>query len=217
MAALMELDGLPAAALNRPELSKGLESGDIEAVVQWALSRTGRLPWSNPHDSELSLDRGLTAQPRRKPRGHWYLVEACAGLNFGAARVVMMKNPGADAAMVIEAIKALPPEQSSLVLSFARSKSRPNALVGVEPRQITKIVSWRKAAKLRRKKHKGRHKPVTITVWEPCDPGAICAARAAYAAWHAGMMALVTTLKGELKRWPHLEFSVSATPWEPIP
>jgi len=192
-------------------------SGDIETIVQWAIKRTGRLPWSNSTDAELSLDRGLTAQPRRKPRGRWYLVEACAGLNFGFGRVYPMKTPGSDAAMVIEAIKRLPAEQASAVLMFARARRRPDWVEDLPlPRPVYRAD---KAGEVKVVRHKGwgrkkRNVPPYCPLHWPLDPEAICAARRVYSLWHAGMTRLAQLLDGELTRWRNVHFAARPAPWD---
>ena len=195
-------------------------AADIETVVQWALSRTGKLPWSNPRDEELSLDRGLTAQPKRKPRGSWLLVYACAGLKLGGHRpIVPVMSPGTDAAMVIEAIKRLPAEQASAVLMFARAARRPDWIENPPgPRPIYRQGS-KDEVKIIRHKGSGRKKrnvPPYCPLYWPLDPEAICAARRAYSLWHAGLTRLCAALSGQLKRWPSIGFDVSSAPWERV-
>lgn len=176
---------------------------DIEVLVQWAVARSGRLPWDRTRDRELMFDQGLTAKPRHRLPASWVLAEACAGLRHNGRALPALMRPGPDAERVIEAVKRLDPATAATILCCARSKIRPDCMVGVEPRRVP-----------RRVRSKKRHKAVTRMFWYPCDPAAICAARAIYARWHAGMMALLAALRGRLEAWNINGFGAAAQPWE---
>lgn len=177
---------------------------DIEQLVQWALAETGYLPWRNPTDEDLAMDHGLDVIPKGtralyRPSGGIAL-KVRGGMPFDANRV-------------IEAIKSLDAATASQIIACGKEKIRPNCLAGVEPRQVLKTIGWRKAAK-RRKGRKTNRKPVQVWVWEPVEPQAICAARAAYTRWHDGMTALVGMLKDQLTHWRITGFGAPRGPWK---
>lgn len=176
---------------------------DIEVLVQWAISFTGNLPWRNPTDNDLAIDHGWTCVPK-----------ATRGLYQQSGGVLLKASGGisGDAALIVAAIKALPAAMAAQVITHAREQTRPNPLVGITPIRIEKTVAWRKAKKKPGRK-KG-HRPVKITVWYPCGPEAICAARADYALWHEGLSLLVTSLTGRLEHCRLSGFAAPARPWE---
>lgn len=205
-------DLLGAIALDgcqgQPSKPSSIERGgplrvDIEFVVQWAVARSGRLPWDNARDSELMFDQGLTAKLRRRPPADWQLSQALAGLRRERRPLPAMMVPSGDAERVIAAIKRLPPAAASTVLICARGKIRPDCMLGVEPARVPREVRCKK-----------RHKLVTRMFWEPCDPASIRAARDTYAAWHAAMRRLVDDLWGALDAWQINGFAAPARPWE---
>ena len=99
----------------------------IEALLHWAFApgRTGGTAWQvNP---ALSLDKGLTYRPKRRPRVTWLLAEACAGMRVSSG--VGMKISALsddDAALVGSAVNALPLRLAERVRLHARGKSRPD-------------------------------------------------------------------------------------------
>lgn len=187
--------------------SKGSRSGplpvDIEFVVQWAVARSGRLPWDNARDAELMFDQGLTARLRRRPPADWLTATLTAGLRRERRPLPAIMRPSGDAELVIAAIKRLPPAAAQTVLVCARAKIRPDCMLGVEPVRVPRQV-----------RSKRRHKLVTRMAWEPCDPSSIRAAREGYQAWHAAMRCLAEQLRGALEAWQINGFGAPARPWE---
>jgi hypothetical protein len=181
---------------------------DIEVVVQWAVARSGRLPWDNARDQELSFDRGLTVRPKRRAPGSWALAEACAGLTYQGRPLKAVMHPGPDADRVLAAIRRLDPAAAATVLSCARAGIRPDCMLGIEPRRVAVVLSWRKG------RRKGGHRPIVKMQWEPCAPEAICLARATYERWHAAMRVLSIALKGTLEAWEINGFAAPLRPWE---
>lgn len=182
---------------------------DIEALVYWALSRTGRLPWDRARDKELAFDRGVTAKPRTAPPGNWALAEACAGLKLGNNRPLPAHiDPGPDAHRVLAAIRALDPKSASLVLACGRTQIRPDWMEGIEPRQVEKRRSWRRC--------KGGQSRIRL-VWEPCHPDAIRAAHESYTRWHEALITLAFRLRDGLDGWQINGLAAPAEPWATTP
>lgn len=185
----------------------GKEPVDIEHLIQWAVSRTGRLPWEGTRDVDLFFDRGLTAKPRRRPPGNWIIAAACAGMRFGSGRVMAPKMvPGGDAERVIAEIKALPADQAALVLRHGRQRSRPDWMEGIEPRRVERRI-------YPKRRGKRTHRPVVIWIWEPEPPTVVAAARAAYRSWHDGLATVAARLDGQLDRWSPRGPVVLREPW----
>lgn len=179
---------------------------DIEILVQWAIARSGRLPWDNARDTQLMFDQGLTARPRRRPPSSWIIAEACAGVSYQGRPVRAVMRPGPDADRVIAAIRALPPAAAATVISCARGKIRPDCMVGVVARRVPV------------ERHNRRtHRKGLRMVWQPCAPEAICLARATYERWHAALTSLSLTLKGGLDAWQVNGFAAPARPWDEAP
>lgn len=176
---------------------------DIEFLVQWAVARSGRLPWDRTRDRELMFDQGLTAKPRHRMPSSWVLAEACAGLRHNSRALPAIMRPGPDAERVIEAIKRLNPSTAANILACARAKIRPDCMLGIEPRRVPRSYRGRKS-----------HRRAIRMEWEPCTPEAICAARAIYMQWHVGMTALAECLRGGLEAWDINGFRAPAQPWE---
>lgn len=177
---------------------------DIEALVQWAMEETSakHLPWRNPSPRALAMDHGWTCIPKGVSR------------EYHGAEVVLRVGTDHDAITVVEAIKALDdPAVAAQIIACGRGNLRPECHLNVEPRRVEKIVSWRKAAK-KKKGNKKNRKPVRTSVWEPCSPEAICAARDAYKRWHDGLTNLARVLDGQLSRWKVTGLRASAKPWE---
>ena len=184
----------------------GKEPIDIEHLVQWAIGRTGRLPWEGTRDVELFFDRGLTAKPRRRPPTSWVIAEACAGMRLGSGRALAPKKvPGNDAERVIEGIKALPADQAGLILRHGRARTRPDCMIGIEPRRVEKKI-------YPKKRRKRAHRPVIVFVWEPEAPATIAAAREEYRRWREGLGILAAGLRG-LERWRICGPEAAAEPW----
>jgi len=185
----------------RPALAPRLAGGavDIEALVQWAIAQTGYLPWRNPSAEDLAMDHG------------WDCVPKSARALYQQSGGIALKCKGGiavEAVIVVQAIKALPAAMAAQVIPHAREASRPNALIGIEPRRVGKKVYGRK----RNGKRRGR--PATVMSWAPCSPEAICDARSAYSLWHAGLSRLAKVLMGQLTHWEINGFAAPAAPWE---
>lgn len=161
-----------------PGYADRLRAGvDLEEAVQWAAGRPRYLPWRNPTHADLALDHDWDAR--------------CKGADalYQPSRGIALRATGdlsAEALTIIAAINALPDRVGSIIKECARGKTRPDCMLGIEPRQVAKKISWRKATRRDRNRRRNR-KPVLVQVWEPCSPEAICAARAAYTRWHDAM------------------------------
>lgn len=176
---------------------------DAEQLIQWAIARSGRLPWANAADRELAFDRGITAKPSRPPHVTWSEAEVCAGLRLANGRALYGKMmPGPDGARVLTAIAMLEPATAAMVIACGRSKIRPDWMPGIEPRRVPRV---RLARKRRRK--------VITMVWEPCDPGVIRAARNAYRRWHCAVDQIRWDLQPTLESWEICGFAAPAAPW----
>lgn len=219
MSGVMELASKPVAEASFRS-APPITDGDIVAIVRWALSRTGRLPWRNPADWELSLDQGLTVRCR-KDRGRWYLVEA--GVAEMAARDRLpggptpSRVPGHDAAAVVAAIKALSPRMASLILSHGNAGTVPEWIDDDRPpqpvyRDPPRQHEIRIVDRIGPKRKQQRVPPFCPLAW-PVSFEAICASQEVYSTWHAGMTALATALDGALRRWPRVRFDLPAEPW----
>lgn len=193
-----------------PARAPAPQPADIEWLAQYALSRTGNLPWACDRDKELAFDRGLTVKPKKRQMISWTLAEACAGLRVGKDRPLPAKlDPGPDAEKIIAAIKRLDPKTASLVIGCARTKIRPDWTVNgvIEPSQTPKWVYPKK-----RNRKKGHTKTLKM-VWD-VDPGAIRAAREVYERWHEGMLRLWVMLDGELSGFAINGLAAPAWPWK---
>jgi hypothetical protein len=180
---------------------------DIERLVQWAVARSGKLPWDRTRDRELAFDRGLTARHRRRPRTIWLLAEATAGLSFGRGRSAPARmTPSPDAEQVFAAIKRLDPAVVASVIACARSKIRPDWMPGVEPKLVPREVS-------RKHKRGHRRKLQVRLVWEPCDPAVVRAVRDQYGRWHKALSTLLSALRGALDGWELTGFEAPSEPW----
>jgi hypothetical protein len=169
---------------------------DIETLVQWAVQQSGHLPWRGVDDRELMYDYGYTALQRQAPP------RRSSGRQL--ARAV-----GQDAAAVIAAVQALDGGVAAVVIACARAGIRPDWMPGVAPRLVPKPVYERI-----RRRGKKRHRRSVRIVWEPCDPQAICAARAVYRRWHAALRGLIAPLAGNLSDWNITGLAAPAEPWE---
>lgn len=185
-------------------MSRGI---DVEFLVQWAVARSGRLPWDRTRDRELAFDRGLTAKYRRRPPANWSLAAACAGIRIEGRAVPALMQPGPDVVRVIEAIKRLDGGVAEVVIACARAKRRPDWFEGIEPQRVARTIYPR------RRNGRLAHRQVTLMVWSPCDPGKIRAARQVYAAWHAALGRLAGELDGRLDAWQVNGFRAPASPW----
>lgn len=206
---LLPRDSSPADCPATVEPDRGAPRPvDIEVLVQWAIARSGRLPWDNARDTQLMFDQGLTARPRRRPPSSWVIAEACAGVSHQGRPLRAVMRPGPDAERVIAAIRHLPPAAAATVISCARGKIRPDCMVGVEAKRVAVVMSWRKG------KRRGGHRPIVKMQWDPCAPEAICLARATYERWHAALTSLSLTLEGGLDAWQINGFAAPARPWD---
>lgn len=178
---------------------------DIEALIAWALRRSGRLPWLRAGDRELAFDRGFDAMPRRRPNIGWVLAEACAGLHFAGRGNWAMMSPGPDAAQVVAAIRRLPADVAAMVIACGRAGIRPDWMEGVEPRQVPKS-----------RRDRRRHRRGRVMVWEPCHPDAICQARDAYRRWWHGIVQVSASV-GPLAQWEISTILAPPEPWLLMP
>ena len=178
---------------------------DIEALVSWAVRRSGALPWGGTRDRELMFDQGLTAKAKRKPHVDWATAEACAGIAFNGRPIRSRMTPGPDGARVLLAIGMLDPAAAALVLACGRGGIRPDWMPGVEPRLVAKSKRCRKG-----------HRRRLAAVWEPCSPEAIRLARDAYRRWHAALTRLADQLDGALDVWEIAGFAAPGEPWRPV-
>lgn len=195
--------GVMSAPLVR-RLSPSAGAIDIEALVQWAMGETSarHLPWRNPSARALAMDHGWTCIPKGVSR------------EYHGADILLPIPTDPDAIAVVAAIEALDdPALAAQIIACGRANLRPECYLGVEPRRVEKVISWRKAAK-KKKGKKTNRRPVRIVVWEPCEPAAICAARDAYSRWHAGLTVLMRLVSGKLNRWQTTGFRAPARPWE---
>lgn len=175
---------------------------DVEALITWALQRSGRLPWANARDRELAFDSGLTARPRKAPHVTWGTAEACAGLRFDGRSLRAMMTPGPDASRVLLAIGRLEPGTAALVIACGRAGIRPDWMPGVEPRQVQRAKRCRK-----------KHRKIAVPVWEPCSPDTIRVARDAYRRWRAGVAEVWRQLADALESWEIDGFAAPIDPW----
>lgn len=177
---------------------------DVEFVLQWAIARSGRLPWDRTRDRELAFDGGLTARPRRRPPANWTLAAACAGIRVEGRATPAMMRPGDDAELVIAAIRQQAGGEAEIVIACARAKRRPDWFEGVLPQQVERPLSWRRA--------RPGQKRVTLA-WQPCSPAEIRAARERYCRWHAALVRLAHSLSGRLEAWEINGPAAPAEPW----
>lgn len=181
---------------------------DIEALLQWAVARSGRLPWRRDHPSELSMNRGITARPRKSEKIGWatagIMVVTVSGRRQGS---IVMRRPGPDAALVIDAIMRLEPAVAAVVLACARSRIRPDWMDGVVPQRVMRPIYGYK----RNRRRRGR--PLMAPAWHPCSPADVQAARDSYTRWHMALLALVEDVGGTLASWRITGCDVPATPW----
>lgn len=169
---------------------------DAELLLQWAIERSGRLPWSGVSDKDLAFDHGWTARPRGTAQYH-------------AAPITLRCSPSEDAAAVIAAINALEPQAALSVTACARNKIRPNWLPGVVPERIA-------TQGYRRKRGKAKHRTTTIIVWHPCDPLTLEAAHSAYTRWHKAVTSIADLLKGQLENFEIRTFLAPEAPWNKV-
>jgi hypothetical protein len=190
---------------NGPQTVRGASRPlDVELVVQWAIARSGRLPWDRARDRELAFDQGLSARPRRRPPTSWALASACAGIRLEGRPTPAIMQPGPDAELVIEAIKALEGGAAEIVIACARGRCRPDWFEGVEPRQVERPRKHQRGANC------GHHG----STWSPCSPAQIRAARDRYRCWHAALGRLASVLAGRLEAWEINGPAAPAEPWE---
>lgn len=178
---------------------------DIEALLQWAVSRSGRLPWRRDDEKQLTLNP-YDARPKRRDKIGWGTAEVYALNVNGRTRVLAPRRriPGADAERALVAIAMLgDPALSEQVRACARARIRPDWMPGVEPRRVE-----------HKRRHRKKHRPVARFEWEPCSPAELQAARDAYSRWHAALLRLADTLQGELQGWRISGFAAPPHPWQ---
>jgi hypothetical protein len=206
----------PPLALTHPlpPRAPAPQPADIEWLAQYALSRTGNLPWARGRDRELAFDRGLTVNLDRGSMVTWGLAEVCAGIQLGGGRPLPARmTPDDDTITIIEAIKALGPKTASTIIECARAKIRPEWRVSghAEAQLIIREQVYGKKKKGKHWKRVGR--PRTIQIWDPSEE-AICAAREVYSRWHAGLLVLSSRLFGRLSRFQTNGLAAPERPWE---
>lgn len=181
------------AATSERHAARAKQPIDAEHLLQWAIERSGRLPWPGVSDKDLAFDHGWTARPRSTPP-------------YQAASLTLRCSPSEDATAVIAAINALEPAAALSVAACARSKIRPNWLPGVVPERIATTV-------YRRKRGKKRHRGSIAMVWHPCDPLTLEAAHCAYTRWHDAVTSIADLLKGQLDNFEIRTFLAPQAPW----
>lgn len=169
---------------------------DIEHLLQWAYAQTVYVRYGNASGRSLEFNHGYSAIPR-----------GCHGSFAGGdVGVVLCRDGAIDAKRIIEAVDELDPWSRSIVIRCAKSGTRPDCMIGVEPKLVPKYRRCRK-----------KHRRVKVaSIWEPCSPKAICAAREIYARWHTVLGRLAEHLTGELNDCDVIGFSASAAPWEAV-
>lgn len=201
---MMDDEGAQAEAPEGISPPRPPQPVDIEDLLQWALSRSGRLPWRRDDDRELTLNP-YDARPKRRDKIGWATAEVYALTINGRTRVLAprLRVPGADAERVMVAIAMLGDSAlSEQVRACARSRIRPDWMPGVVP------VRVEDSRRCRRK-----HKRMRRFRWSPCSPEDVRAAREAYARWHAALCRLATELDGELAGWRVEGPAAPAAPW----
>lgn len=181
---------------------------DIELLLQWAVARSGRLPWLRDGWLALTLNP-YSARPRRRPIASWTLAMACAGqrLAVGSGRPAEMV-PSSDAERVLVAIAGLgDPRLSEIVRVCARGRIRPDWKEGIVPQRVERAVYGR------RTNGKRRGRRALVRVWLPCSPDEIRAARETYGQWHAALTALCKRLDGSMDAWQINGFAAPGAPW----
>lgn len=166
---------------------------DIEILLQWAIERSGRLPWLGVSDKDLAFDHGWTARPRSVPQ-------------YQASSLTLRCSPSDDAAAVIAAINTLEPKAALSVTACAKNKMRPNWLPGVVPERVV-------TQGYRRKRGKKKHRLTTMIVWHPCDPLTLESAHNAYSRWHDAVASIADLLKGQLDNFEIRTFLAPEAPW----
>lgn len=154
---------------------------DIEDLLQWAVSRSGRLPWRRDDERDLTMNP-YTARLRRRPKIGWHEAEVYALTINGRTRVLSARRlvPGSDAERVLVAIAGLGDAAlSEMVRACARSRIRPDWMPGVEPKRVERL-----------RRHRKKHRGMVRYEWAPCSPADVLAARAAYSRWHAALVLL---------------------------
>lgn len=167
---------------------------DIEALLQWAIGQSGHLPWRGVSARELMFDYGFTVIPKGCRR------------EFRGGGTLLSRAIDDDAAVVVEAVKALEGGIAGVVIACARKGIRPDWMEGIEPRLVPRLAYPKKRGK---KKHR---RAVTME-WKPCHPQVICAARDVYRRWHAALAALAVELDGALIGWRIKGLAAVPEPW----
>lgn len=198
------LDGWGATAASQIDMRRPI---DIEALLQWTVAQSGRLPWRRDTVFDLTLNP-YTVRLRRQHVG-WALAETYVGLRLNAenGRQVVERHPARplprDARIVLDAVMALDGATAATVIACARAHIRPDWMPGVEPRQVERMERCRK-----------KHRSVRRVVWEPCSPEQIRAVRAVYSRWHEALTATAKMLRDELSEWRINGFAAAVAPWE---
>lgn len=212
---------MEALALSRP-LSEGLVRADgfyaspraevsIERLLQWAYGpgRPDGRAWIV--DRSLSLDGGLTVRPRRRERGSWLLVEACAGLRLKQTAIVrVLGTTDRDAEMIAATVNGLPRLQGELIKRYARGRSRPDwldTLTTWEPMKRADgrgIVSW---------VANGRHRKVPWCALRcEMERRVTAASKERWQVWRDGLEGLLNQLPN-LERWTLTDTLPPKEPW----
>jgi hypothetical protein len=170
-----------------------VRQGDIEHILIWAFGQTSYVRHENHTERGAAFNHGYDAVPR-----------GCHGLFAGGTTSVTLRRNGmADAAIIVEAVEQLDPYSRSLVTRCAKSGSRPDCMVGVEPVRVP----------ITKRSKRGHRRRVVGSRWEPCDPRAITVAREIYSRWHAAVSRLGDLLIGKLTDWQVTGFRAPLEPW----
>ena len=171
----------------------------IERLLWWAYGpgRPGGRTWIV--DRELSMDRGLTARPRRRERGSWLLVEACAGMRLRqTATVTVLGTLDRDAGLIDAIVDGLPHRQAEAVRRYARGKSRPDwldtawRLEGERDERGRGIVKW-----TNNRHRKVQYCPLRVVVERRLTE----MSQRRWTDWRAGLLATSGAVGGRLERW----------------
>jgi hypothetical protein len=204
--------------LRDPETEAWLEiqsarkiSISIEALLHWAFSpgREGGQTWKV--DPMLSMDQGLTARPKRRPRGSWILAEACAGMKLkSVAPLHIQAVSDEDADTVARMVALLPARIAEKIRHHARSKTRPDFLdtyrrwgPTLNPRTGKVIIGWTN----------NRFKKAQVC-WlkETVERSLTEASKKRWSDWSKALQTLQSRLDGRLARW---DINLNLPPEEP--
>lgn len=201
-----------------PERFYGIRHGSVKAditierLLQWAYGpgRPDGRAWIV--DRSLSLDGGLTVRPRRRERGSWLLVEACAGLRLKQTAIVrVLGTTDRDAEMVAAVVSGLPRVQAEALRRYARGRSRPDWLDTVTRWEAVRredgrgVVSW---------VANGRHRKVPWCALRcEMERWVTAASKERWRLWRAGLVTVADRLC-ELERWQLTDALPPEAPWQ---